>query len=145
MIILTSSVMRSQKNLQFPLLFFIYPSGRLVREWYNKSMKRYVQFLGLSYPSALLLEFMANTIGDGILFSQNNWVIFFIVWYGSLYTMIYFVQKRVGLMKAVLLFAILGTIAEIIIFKRSNLILDPIIYFLMALLPCWVFDKFIKI
>ncbi|HLC44516.1 MAG TPA: hypothetical protein VJK50_01600 [Patescibacteria group bacterium] len=108
-------------------------------------MKRYVQFLGLSYPSALLFEFMANTIGDGILFSQNNWVIFFIVWYGSLYTMIYFVQKRVGLMKAVLLFAILGTFAEIIIFKRSNLIVDPIIYFLMALLPCWVFDKFIKI
>ena len=48
-------------------------------------------------------------------------------------------------MKAVLLFAILGTFAEIIIFKRSNLIVDPIIYFLMALLPCWVFDKFIKI
>ncbi len=107
-------------------------------------MKNYIKFLSLSYLSAIFFETVANTIGDGILFTQDNWFVFFIIWYGLLYSVLYLIYKKFGLVPASIFFAVLGTVAEIIVFKRSNLIIDPIMYFLMALVPCYLFSKFNK-
>ena len=105
-------------------------------------MKKYLLFLLLSYPTAILFEANANFFFDGVLFQQQNWFYFFVLWYGLLYSTLYFFSRKFGLIYSGIFFAILGTVAEVLVFKRSNLIADPIIYFLMALIPVYLHKRF---
>ncbi len=104
-------------------------------------MKKYFTYLVFSYITALIFETIANTIGDGQLFKSPNAVVFFLVWYGLLYTVLYLICRGRPLLVPVIVLAILGSVAEIIVFKRSNLIVDPIIYAIMGFLPFWALRK----
>ncbi len=104
-------------------------------------MKKYFTYLVFSYITALIFETIANTIGDGQLFKSANAVVFFLVWYGLLYTFLYVVCRGRSLWVPVVVLAIVGSIAEIVVFHRSNLIVDPIIYAIMGLLPFWALKK----
>lgn len=99
---------------------------------------RYKKFIFVSYLTAAFFELIANTVGDGKLFANPGWPIFFLLWYGLLYSVLFLFAKNKKLWVSVVFFAILGTIVEILVFKRSNLLIDPIIYALMALIPLWI-------
>lgn len=107
-------------------------------------VRKYFYFLFISYLVAFLFETLANTIGDGKLFQAPNWLIFFLIWYGTIYTLTYLVFRKRPLWQVVLTWAILGPILEIIVFKRFNPIIDPIIYGLMFLFPFWIYKKYLK-
>ena len=104
-------------------------------------MKKYLIFLALSYPIALCFEILANTIGDGRLFQNPHWPIYFVLWYGLLYSVLFFIFIKTAAVPASLSFAVIGIVVEIVVFKRSNLIIDPIVYFFMALIPCLLVTK----
>jgi len=101
-------------------------------------MKNYLKFLLVSYLTALLFEFIANTIGDGKLFKNSGWPVFFILWYGFMYTVLYLFFRNRTFWQGVIFFAIFGNIVEILVFHRSNLIVDSIIYALMGFMPLWL-------
>jgi len=106
-------------------------------------MKNYLKFLLVSYPTALLFEFIANTIGDGKLFKNPGWLIFFVLWYGFMYTVLYLFFKQRVLWQGVTFFVIFGNIVEIFVFHRSNLVIDSIIYALMGFVPLWLNKRLI--
>ncbi len=107
-------------------------------------MRNYFKFLVVSYFTAIFFEFIANTIGDGKLFLNPDWPIFFLLWYGFVYSILYFFFQNRIIRQGTIFFAIFGTIAEIVIFHRSNLIVDPIIYALMGFAPLWINKKLSK-
>lgn len=106
-------------------------------------MKKYFLFLLISLLTALIFEAIANTIGDGKLFSQPNRVQFFIVWYGFLYSLLYILFRNKPVYIAVIALAIIGPIAEVFVFHRLNILVDPIIYAIMAFVPFWLYKKLI--
>lgn len=97
-------------------------------------MKKYLKFLVVAYIAAAFFEFIANTIGDGKLLQNPAWPIIFLIWYGIIYSILFLFRNK-SLRTGVIFFALFGTIIEIVIFKRSNLVVDPIIYGLMAYVP----------
>ena len=107
-------------------------------------MKQYLCFLLASYVTASLFELNANFFFDGALFQSQYWHIFFVIWYGSLYSVVFLLLHKRPLWIAVLVGAILGLIVETFVFHRVNLIVDPIIYAIMFFIPFWIYHKFIK-
>lgn len=99
---------------------------------------RYLPFLLISYLVALFFEVIANTVGDGKLFQNKAWPVFFLLWYGALYSVAFFICRKRSLWWPVLLLAIFGPIVEVLVFRRLNIIVDPIIYGLMGFLPFWI-------
>ncbi len=91
--------------------------------------------------TALLFETIANVFFDGQLFKQANAVSFFVVWYSFLYSFLYFISKKLSTHVSVIIFAVIGTLAEIFIFHRLNIIVDPIVYSLMAFIPISLYKK----
>jgi hypothetical protein len=104
-------------------------------------MKNYFKFLLVSYLVALLFESLANTIGDGKLFQNLGWPIFFVFWYGFMYSILYLFFRNKKLWQGVVFFALLGNLVEVLVFHRSNLFIDSIIYALMGLLPLWFLKR----
>lgn len=100
-------------------------------------MKKYLKFLIISLITALIFEFLANKIGDGTLFDNSSWPKFFLIWYGVGYTILYVLFKKRPVWQGIIFFVILGNVVEIFVFHRSNLLVDSIIYALMALIPLW--------
>ena len=107
-------------------------------------MKQYLYFLLASYVTAFLFELNANFFFDGTIFQSQYWYIFFIIWYGSLYSIVFIFLHKRPLWNAVAVGAILGLIVEIFVFHRLNLIVDPIVYAIMFFIPFWLYHKFIK-
>jgi hypothetical protein len=107
-------------------------------------MKKYFSFIFFSYLTAFVFEFIANTVGDGKLFQNQNAVIFFVLWYGSLYTIFYVIFKNSKIWLPVVTLAIVGPFAEIFIFHRLNIIVDPIIYAIMGFIPFYLYNRFVK-
>ncbi len=102
-------------------------------------MKNYLWFMVAGYATSLFFEIVANTIGDGKLFQVEGAVVFFIIWYGLLQTVSYVTLRDRRWWVAAIAWAVVGTLAEIFIFHRSNLIVDPIIYALMGLIPLAIY------
>lgn len=107
-------------------------------------IRKYFSFLLISYFVAFLFETLANTIGDGKLFQTSNWFVFFLLWYGTIYSLAYLIFKNKPLWQVVLTWVVLGPILEIAVFKRFNPIVDPIIYGLMFLFPFWIYKKYVE-
>jgi hypothetical protein len=105
--------------------------------------KKYFYFLIVSYATALFFEFIANTYADGRLFQLPLWPIGFLVWYGLIYSITFIICRKRPLWVPVLIWAILGPLAEILVFHRFNIIVDPIIYGVMFFVPFWVHHTFI--
>ena len=106
--------------------------------------RQYFFFLLISYLIAFLFETLANTIGDGKLFQSPNWIVFFLFWYGTIYSLTYLGFKSRPLWQVVITWAILGPVLEIIVFQRFNPIIDPVIYGVMFFIPFWIHQKYIK-
>lgn len=109
----------------------------------SENMKIFFKFFAISYATALIFEIIANTIGDGTLFQADNWFIFFLIWYGLIYAILYLLFRNRPIWQGVIFFSILGTVIEPTFFKRSDLVFDPIVYAIMGLVPLWVHQKFI--
>ncbi len=103
-------------------------------------IKELLKFLGVSYVTALVFEMLANVIGDGKLFTHADRIVFFFVWYGILDTALFFVFRFTNLWVAAVFFALLGVALEMAVFNRSNIVVDPIVYGLMAFIPCKMFS-----
>lgn len=108
-------------------------------------MQGYLKYLLVSYATALAFETLANTIGDGTLFRNPHWLIYFIVWYGFMYSLLYVLFANRPLIAGIIFFAVFGSMAEIFVFHRSNLLIDPIMYALMSLIPLMVYKRFFKL
>ncbi|MBN2517479.1 MAG: hypothetical protein JXB14_01400 [Candidatus Altiarchaeota archaeon] len=106
-------------------------------------MRNYPYFLLVSYLTALLFETIANTIGDGKLFQQEGWPIFFLVWYGALYSPVFLVLNKKPLWMPVLAGAIIGPVVEVVFFQRLNPLVDPLVYAVMFLVPFWVHHRYL--
>lgn len=109
----------------------------------KKPIVQYFYFLAISYMTALFFEFIANTYADGKLFQLSFWPVGFLVWYGLIYSITFLICKRKALWVPVAAWAILGPLAELFIFNRFNMIVDPIIYGIMFFVPFWVYNTFI--
>ena len=104
-------------------------------------IKKYLQYLMVSYIVAILFEMNANFFFDGKLFQQPLWLIGFVVWYGFFYSVMFFLFRNRKLLEPVIAGAILGTIAEYFIFNRIHIIVDPIIYAIMFFIPFKIYYK----
>lgn len=107
-------------------------------------MKKYFSFIIFSYLTALIFETIANTIGDGKLFQSHNAIVFFLIWYGVLYTILYLIFRNSRIWIPTITLAIIGPIAEIFVFHRLNIIVDPIIYAIMGFIPFYLYNRFVK-
>ena len=107
-------------------------------------MKKYFSFLGASYTTAFLFELNANLFFDGTLFQAKNWPIFFLIWYGTWYSIFFSLFRKRPLWVPVIAGAILGPIVEVVVFKRLNIIIDPIVYAIMFFVPFWLYQKRIQ-
>ena len=99
---------------------------------------RYPVFLLASLVVALAFEVLAKTVGDGRLFEARAWPLFFVVWYGTLYSLTYLTCRNRPVWLPVLAWAVLGPALEIVVFRRFNPLVDPVIYALMILIPTLV-------
>jgi hypothetical protein len=110
-------------------------------------LKSYLKFLLASYPVAFAFEFTADKMFDGQLFNQSNLpleLLIFLLWYGAFYSLAYFILKDRKMLWVVVYFAVIGSVAEIVVFHRSNLIVDPIVYALMGVIPFYVYRNFLN-
>lgn len=105
-------------------------------------MKKYFYFIVFSYFTAFIFEFIANTIGDGRLFRSHLWPLFFLIWYGSIYSVTFLLFSKKSLWFPVVTWMILGPVAEAVIFHRLNIVIDPIIYGLMFFIPFLAYKKY---
>ena len=96
---------------------------------------RYPVFLLVSLVVALAFEVLANTVGDGRLFESRAWPLFFVVWYGTLYSLTYLTCRNLPWWVPVIPWAVLGPVLELVVFRRLNPVVDPVIYALMILVP----------
>ncbi len=101
-------------------------------------------FLTLAYLTALFFETIANTLGDGTLFQQPKAIPFFISWYGGWYLLSYLTLRFQLLWVIALVFAIIGTILEIVFFRRCNPFIDPLIYAIMGASPFFLLRKIFR-
>jgi hypothetical protein len=109
-----------------------------------KIKSQYLKFLAVSYPTAFAFEFTADKLFDGQLFNQSNIpveIVVFLLWYGLFYSLAYVLLKNRSLLWVAVYFAVVGSIAEIVVFHRSNLIVDPIIYAVMGIIPFYLYKK----
>ncbi len=107
-------------------------------------MEKYLYFLLASYFVAFLFELNANIFFDGKLFESQTWPIFFLAWYGLIYSASFFAFRRKPIWVPVLAWIFLGPMAEALVFHRLNWAVDPIIYGLMFFVPFWVYHKHIE-
>ena len=107
------------------------------------TMKKYLSYLMISYIVAIIFEMNANFFFDGTLFQVPLWPIVFFVWYGLLYSVMYFIFKNRPLTVTVISGSIVGVIVEITIFHRFHII-DFVIYAIMFLIPFWTYKKYLR-
>ena len=106
-------------------------------------MKKYLYFLLISYGVAFLFELNANLFFDGKLFESQGWPIFFLIWYGLLYSVTFLFFRKSSVLIPAVIWALLGPLVETLVFHRLNLIVDPIVYAIMFSLPFWIYRKYI--
>lgn len=107
-------------------------------------MKKFIYFLIVSYVVAFVFEVNAYYIGDGGIFNSPLWPVVFFPWYGLIYSLTFFIYHDKSLWYPAVTWAVMGPIVEILIFKRVNMVIDPIIYAMMFFIPFWVYKKFIQ-
>jgi hypothetical protein len=106
--------------------------------------KRLFLYLCLAYSLALFVEYFSAKSGDSKLFQSPLWLTFFLIWYGLLYTLAYKFMKYWPLWKIGIVWAVLGPVIEIFLFRGSFLISD-LAYGLIFLIPFWVVRRFYPI
>jgi len=109
----------------------------------KKIKNNYKLYLLLGYTSALIIEYLSYRHGDSKLFTNHLWFIGFIIWYGLLLNLSYFIMRHWKIWQIVLVWAILGPIIELTLFRGSFLLSD-IFYGLIFALPFWLSRKFTK-
>jgi len=100
-----------------------------------------LKFLLLSYPVALVFELAATAGGDSTVFQSPLFPFNFLLWYGFMYSLLFFFSRDRKIWTGVVFFSILGTLVEIFLFHRTGL-QDPFTYAAMGFIPIWVSRKF---
>jgi len=107
-------------------------------------MKKFLIFLITAYAAALLFEVNSNFFFDGTLFQKSNWAIFFLLWYGGLYTITFLLFHKQPLWVPIIAWVIIGPFVEAFVFNRLNIFIDPIIYGIMGFVPFWIYHRYLK-
>ena len=102
----------------------------------------FARFLCIAYATALVFEFMANTMGGGGLFNDRSWEIIFFLWYGFWYTLAYLALRKLPIWQIALAFVLVGIMIELFVLKRPNLFLDSLLYAFLGVIPFWVNARF---
>lgn len=97
----------------------------------------------IAYATALTTEYFSAASGDSKLFTSPFWLPFFLFWYGLLYGVSYKVMKGWKLWQIGLVWALLGSLIEMFLFRGSFLASD-LLYGLMFVIPFWLSRKLAK-
>jgi hypothetical protein len=99
-------------------------------------MRSWLKFVGIGYAVALFFEIIASNLDpQNRTFQNPAWPVFFVLWYGMLYSLNYALFRNRSLPTTAVTWAILGPIIETVFFKRLNLVVDAIIYAIMFTTP----------
>ncbi len=113
----------------------------------KSKIKIYLQFLIISLISAFIFEEIPRIVQDLVSFSDvrhiwyigpDGFFVFFLLWYGIIFSISYFIFIERQIKYPVIFGLILGMLAETILFKKMNPIsffLFPILYGLMFYFP----------
>jgi hypothetical protein len=101
-------------------------------------MRSWLKFVGIGLAVALVFEIIASNVDpQNRTFDNPAWPLLVPLWYGFLHTINYAAFRGKRLLVPAIAWAIAGTLLEIVVFRRVNPIVDPIIYALMFTAPHW--------
>jgi len=96
----------------------------------------YFAFVAIGLATAFGFEVLASAVDPkNLTFKNPAWPIFVVVWYGLLYSISYATMRMRPVWVPAVVWGVVGTLLEAIIFKRLNIVVDPIIYGIMFAIP----------
>lgn len=99
-------------------------------------MREWLKFVAIGLAVAFVFELIANAVDpQNRTFANPAWPLLVPLWYGFLNTLNYVFFRRRRLLVTAIAWAVAGTLLEIIVFRRVNPIVDPIIYAVMFTAP----------
>src|SRR4051812_2943303 len=99
-------------------------------------MRGWLKFVAIGIVVAFIFEAIAGAVDPKNRTFQNPaWPLLVPLWYGLLHSINYAVFRGKTLLVPALAWAVAGTLVEIVVFKRLNAIVDPIIYAIMFTAP----------
>ena len=102
----------------------------------ERGMKDWLKFVGIGIALALVFEVIAGAVDpQNRTFQNPAWPVIVPIWYGFLHTINYALFRGRPLYVPAIAWAVAGTLVEIVVFKRLNAIVDPIIYAIMFTVP----------
>jgi multidrug transporter EmrE-like cation transporter len=97
---------------------------------------RYLGFVVAGYFTAFCFEIIASALDPkNATFKNPAWPVFFVIWYGFLYSVSFATLRTRPVWVAAAVWAVVGTVLEIVVFHRLNIIVDPIVYAIMFAIP----------
>jgi FtsH-binding integral membrane protein len=96
----------------------------------------YVGFVGVGLVTAFGFEVLASALDPkNATFKNPAWPIFVVLWYGFLYSISFAMFRTRPVWVAAAFWAVVGTLLEIVLFHRLNIVVDPIVYAIMFAIP----------
>ena len=102
----------------------------------NRTRLGYLGFVAVGLTTAFGFELLASALDPkNATFKNPAWPIFFVIWYGLLYSVSFATLRARPVWVAAAVWAVVGTLLEIVIFHRLNIVVDPIVYAIMFAIP----------
>jgi hypothetical protein len=99
-------------------------------------MRPWLKFVATGIVVAFVFEVIASNVDpQNRTFQNPAWPIFLVLWYGFLHTVNYMVFGGRRLWVIAVAWGVIGTLLEIVVFRRVNPIVDPIVYAIMFTAP----------
>jgi hypothetical protein len=99
-------------------------------------MRAWLKFVAIGIAVAFVFEVIASNVDpQNRTFQNPAWPILLVLWYGFLHTVNYKVFGGRRLWVVAVAWGVIGTLLEIVVFRRVNPIVDPIIYAIMFTAP----------
>jgi hypothetical protein len=99
-------------------------------------MKGWLKFVGIGLVVAFLFEILASALDpQNRTFDNPAWPLLVPLWYGFLHTINYAVFRGKRLFVPAIAWGVAGTLLEIVVFRRVNPIVDPIVYAMIFTAP----------
>lgn len=97
---------------------------------------RYLGFVVAGILTAFCFEVIASALDpQNATFENPGWPVFLVIWYGLLYSISFAAFRTRPVWVAAAVWAVVGTVLEIVLFHRLNIIVDPIVYAIMFAIP----------
>jgi len=102
----------------------------------HRTSLQYLGFIVVGYVTAFSFELIASALDPkNATFKNPAWPVFFVIWYGFLYSVSFATLRTRPIWVAAAAWAVAGTVLEIVVFHRVNIIVDPIVYAIMFAIP----------